>query len=507
MSDSISPSASGQRGLSLRDILPGAAFHNTSDLTVRSCSGTWSECQPDDLFVALVGKETDGHNDVSRALQRGASAVLTERLLPIGSPQCIVDDSRIAFGQIVHALAGDPCSRLMTVAVGGDDGKTSTVHLIHSILSAAGIESGLASSLSGKTPETGETPWSPPRLAGFLAEQAIAGCRAAVVETESAELSGHLLAGATFDAAVVTNVRRRRPGGRGQPQLRLVRHLKPSGVAVVNADDPLSASLLNQINVATLTVGIREPAEVQGKILESSAAGQTFSIRAGSESILVTTDTPGAAHVYNCLQATAMGLSGGIDLATIGRGLDQFRPLPGRLNALCCGQDFPVIVDQGGTSFRLGGALNMLRRHVAGRIICVFSPPSDCTPDVAAQFGRTAERGCDLPVITRSQLAPSLDLESDHQVLDGFDRPAGAHLIPDRITAIEWALSQAAPGDAVLVAGRGERSICSLAENRWQLTDTDVCQAWLYGNSSVHQTIVPPVVNQQIFRIDDYRPC
>jgi UDP-N-acetylmuramoyl-L-alanyl-D-glutamate--2,6-diaminopimelate ligase len=165
------------------------------------------------------------------------------------------------------------------------------------------------------------------------------------------------------------------------------------------------------------------------------------------------------------------------------------------------------VIDQGGTAYRLGAALNMLRRHITGRIYCVFSPPENCTPDVAGQFGRVAERGCDIAVITRPEVAPQLNFETDHQVLDGFRRPAGAHLIPDRITAIEWALSQAGPGDAVLIAGRGERSICSLAEDRWQLTDDDVCQAWLYGDSSVNQTIVNPVVNPRIFRIDDYRPC
>ena len=100
-----------------------------------------------------------------------------------------------------------------------------------------------------------------------------------------------------------------------------------------------------------------------------------------------------------------------------------------------------------------------------------------------------------------------MDYESDHQVLDGFDRPAKAHLIPDRITAIEWALAQANPEDTVLVAGMGDRSICSLGDDRWQLTDLDVCRAWLYGNNSLRQTVVNPPTSPPIFRIDDYRRC
>ncbi len=507
MSDFRAPYAPQQRGLSLRGILPQARFHNASDLTVRSCSGTWNECQPNDLFAALVSADSDGHNDVDRALARGATAVLTERLLPIGSPQCIVEDSRVAYGRIAHALAGNPCSRLTTVAVAGQDGKTSTTHLIHSVLSAAGQQPGMASCPARKKPApAGDRDWNPRRLIRFLEARISGGQTAALIETSFADLAAHQLAGAAFDAAVVTNWRKRRPGGAGQPHAKLVRHLKPDGVAVVNVDDPLSATF-DDTAARTLTVGIRESAAIRGRILESTICGQTFSITAGHETILVKTTVPGAAHVYNCLQAAAVGVHRGIDMGTIGRGLEQFQGLPGRLSAVRCGQAFSVIVDEARTAFRLGAALNMMRRHVSGRLLCVFSPPAHCSPDSAARFGRTAERGCDVPVITRPQLAPSLDLESDHQVLDGFQRPAGAHVIPDRITAIEWVLARARPGDAVLIAGMGEHSICSLAADRWQLTDTDVCQAWLYGDTSVNQTIVSPVVNPQIFRIDDYRPC
>jgi hypothetical protein len=99
-----------------------------------------------------------------------------------------------------------------------------------------------------------------------------------------------------------------------------------------------------------------------------------------------------------------------------------------------------------------------------------------------------------------------MDYEHDHRVLDGFRAPARARVIPDRMTAIEWALDQARPGDAVLVAGCGAGSICSLAGDRWQLTDADVCKAWLYNNQSVAQTIVVPPARPVSFLIDDYRP-
>ncbi len=488
-----------RRVVSLREILPAARFHNTRDLQVRRCASQWHECRADDLFVALVDPDSDGHDDVNRALARGAGAILAERLLPIASPQCIVEDSRVAWGHIAHALAGNPSDNLTTVAVTGRDGKSSTAFLLESIFRAARV--GVVNTASPESSDDGR--WTPPRLARALAEAAIAS-RAAIVEASDEDSLRNQLAGAGFDAVIVT--RMARPiSDACQPAIRLLKQLKEGGFAIINADDCFASEMICRIGVPVLTVGIRNAADVTAKIVESSIDEQTFLLTAGDDSAVMRTRTPGAAYVYNCLQAAAAALVLGIDLATIARGIDTCPSLPGRMNVVRCGQEFAVLVDQADTPWRIGAALNMIRQHVTGRIFCVFNAPIDCSTRTAIEFGRMVERHCDAPVITRSQVSPTLDYESDHQILDGFRQPARARLIPDRMTAIEWALAEARPGDAVLVAGCGERSICSLAANRWHLTDADVCKAWLYNNESVRQTIVKPVVNRQIFNIENYR--
>jgi UDP-N-acetylmuramoyl-L-alanyl-D-glutamate--2,6-diaminopimelate ligase len=498
-------------GLSLRKILPSARFHNAPDLTVKSCSGLWSDCQPDDLFIALVGAENDGHDDVNRALARGARAILTERLLPVPAPQCVVDDSRIAYGQISHALAGHPVRRINAMAIAGSDGKSTTAHLIQDVFAAAGRGGKVGETPPGSPRQPGAGPapnpaWTAPSLATWLASQVLAGEQTALVEVGERDLREHTLAGCPFSTAVLTNIRSR--FSREQATyLRILEHLSATGTVVANADDPVSGAMLEKIDRPLLTVGIREQANVQGKILESFAGEQTFMISAGHESVVVRVAVPGAAYVYNCLQAAATGLLHDIDLATIARALERCQPLPGRMEAIRCGQDFSVLVDQADTPWRLGAALNMLSHHVTGRIFCVFSPDERATPQLAREFGRTAECGCHVPVITRCRLGETIDYERGHQVLDGFRRPARAHYIPDRMTAIEWALSQAGAGDAVLVAGCGGRPICSLGDDRWQLRDSDVCKAWLWGDGSVRQTVIPPFVNPRIFKIDDYRAC
>ena len=521
---SVSSASGIGSGISLREILPQATFLNTKDVLVRSCCGALEECQPNDLFVALLQSDGDGHEDAASALQRGATAVLTERLLPISAAQCIVEDSRIAYGQVCQALAGYPSRRLKTVAVGGTDGKTTVAHLIGSILKAAGQATGLHTSLSDHTPlkakrqGDGTSTFHPPGVAGTLAQMVQAGYQWGVLETPSVPLAQHCYAGLDLDVAVITNLRGNHFGFHStlsnycRAQLRLLDYLNPNGVAVVNADDPSTHFQLDQLGSPTLTIGIKQLADVRGKVIACDLQGTQFTISAGTDTVLVSTRLAGLHQVYNCLAAAATALLQGIDLPTIATGLENVDALPGRMNSVRCGQPFPVVVDEAASPYRLGVALNTLKRNTAGKVYCVFSVPSSADQHTAGQFGRIAERNCHVPVITRplmnhrSSLKPRTDYEPIHQVLDGFRRVARARVMPDRIAAIEWALSQATSGDAVLIAGGGEKSIGQMSGGRWQLTDTDVCQSWLYGETRpAAGTSVAFTPN--IFPISNYRPC
>ena len=232
-----------------------------------------------------------------------------------------------------------------------------------------------------------------------------------------------------------------------------------------------------------------------------------------TETVMVRTKIPGQHHVHNCLCAAAAALLQGIDLVTIARGLQAVDQLPGRMNMIRCGQDFPIAVDLASSPYRLGVALHTLKQHTKGRVFCVFNSPEAADSVTASQFGRIAERSCAVPVITRpttkgnQQVGEHTDFEPIHQVLDGFEKPSTAQIMPDRIAAIEWALSQAGPEDAILIAGRGAESIASLSNGKWKLTDAEVCQSWLYGESAPGQGIPAMIEPPAIFNIDNYRRC
>jgi UDP-N-acetylmuramoyl-L-alanyl-D-glutamate--2,6-diaminopimelate ligase len=271
-------------------------------------------------------------------------------------------------------------------------------------------------------------------------------------------------------------------------------------MAIVNADDPTTHFLLDQLPYPALTIGVRQAAEVMGEVLEHSASEQTFLIRAGNQSVAVRTSLIGPHQIYNFLSAAAGGLALGFDLPLVAQGLAGVASIPGRLERVVCGQDFGVFVDISETPGQLSAALHAVRQITDGRVLCVATQTQNQSALERSQIGRLLERGAQHCIMTADQMGLPLDYEPYHQMLDGFKETQRGHVIPDRLTAIEQALSLARAGDSVLISGCGQFPIATIGAENWQISDRDVCQAWLYDR---FQTAGDP--SRSIFRIDDYR--
>ena len=454
--------------ISVREMLPDSQFFGDRDVRVSSCTSDPKRCRRGGLFVAVQTPESDGHDRVGEAVRRGAAAVIAERHLAVRAPLYLVPDSREAYGRICHRLADLPSRHLCTVGITGTNGKTTTSLLIASVLRAAGCPTGMLNSLiydDALRCEPAPQSAQPAELARWLARMRDNGCSHAVVEASSRALAERTTAGLELDAAVLTNMRRDHLDFHGsiinyrRAKARLFDHLKPGGFVVANADDPATRFLLRNIEHPVLTVGMRAAAELCARVVERHAGEQTFLLTAGTETAAVQTALIGDHHVYNCLAAAAVGLVLGIDLTTVARGLEAVMWIEGRMEPIVCGQPFGVYVDHGHTPDALAMTLKTLRQVTSGRILCVFGLDTVGDPLQRAQLGRVLERGADLGVIAGGGTCWQESLKVAHDMLDGYDRPARAHLLPDRAEAVRWILSQAGPGDAVLIAGRANRAV------------------------------------------------
>jgi len=480
-------------GVSLRQTLAADLAACPRDVRVTSCTNEYRQVRPGDVFVALAGPESDGHDFAVEAVRRGAAAVVCERMLPVFDvPQFVVANSRIAYGKLCQALVGNPSQQLKVIGVTGTSGKTTVVRLLASIFNLAGYEAGAIDSLAYwdglDCQHTPDAELSPPALARWLGQMAANGLSHAIVEVSSRDLVQSALAGVELDGVCITNVGRDHLDWHGtlenyrQAKRRLLDHLRPEGIAILNADCQPSMQMLAELDGPALTIGLRQPAEISAEIIEQQINEQTFVLTAGDESVGVRTTIVGDHHVYNCLTAAALCLSYGIELTTIARGLEAVEELPGRMQRILCGQEFSVLVDAATSPDSLRACLKAARHVTSGRLIVVFGANGEMQSEQLPALGRVAGSLADLSVITTTGPRERGQHDFTRTIVNGFADPQKAHVILDRAQAIAWGLEQASAGDTVVLAGMGDRLYPNTNQQELPWDDGDVARQVLTGN-------------------------
>jgi UDP-N-acetylmuramoyl-L-alanyl-D-glutamate--2,6-diaminopimelate ligase len=461
-----------------------------SDFCVTSCTSDWRQVQPGDVYIAITGDEVDGHDHASGAIKRGAVAVICERPLPVFDvPQCIVADSRVAYGRLCQALVGNPSRQLKVIGITGTHGKTTVARLLSAILREAGATVGTLDSFGywdgfeDRPPLDG--PLTPPVLARSLAEMAAVGVTHAVVEISSQDLVQQTMAGVTLDAACITQVASHHLDLHGslenyrQAKRRIFEYLDPDAVAILNADDPVSVRLLSELARPVLTFGMRGASEISATVVEQHINEQTFLLSAGDDSVGVRTELVGDHHVYNCLAAATTALAYGVELTTIAHGLETVVRLPGRMERVMGGQSFAVVVDAADSPEALRNCLRVARQVTSGRLICVFGAGSYCDASESIAIGRVIGSMADVAAVTNGCPAELGSHRTCLEVRSGFADLGKVQLILDRQEAIQWAMTEAQSGDTVVIAGMGEQPHTPLGPEGVLANDSEIVRSAL----------------------------
>ena len=478
-------------GIALDELFPAATRTGQGQISATSCVSDWRQVQPGDIYVALpegcgLQPSEDGHQHAKRAVSCGAVAVVCEEPVPVFDvPTYLVPDSRKAFGELCQALMDYPTRSMPTIGVTGTHGKSTTIALIDAIFAAAGKECGSLSSLGcydGMSHSQGisDAP-SSPTVATRLANMAAAPCSHALLEVSSRSLSQYALEGVQLDAVCVTNITEAHLDLHNSVQSyrdtkrRILDLLSPSGVVVLNADDPESQKWVERVPGPVLTYGLSRHAEVRAEIIQSHCNEQVFLLIAGGESVAVRTAIVGEHHVSNCLAAATLALTYGIDLPTIAKGLQAVEQLPGRMQRMDCGQGFPVYVDAAETPDALRAALRTARQFCQGRVICVLGDRQNMSASESLALNHIAQRMADLAITTRFSLHSS---EEDSNAVE---------VAPDRNSAIAWAVSVAEPGDVVVIAGAQTAPCRTFGDDSED--DVEVTRKLLYARNDITQKV------------------
>ena len=409
---------------------------------------------PGALFCCLPGEAGDGHDFAADAVDRGAVALLVERPLALGVPQAVVlpGTARASMARLAGALYDHPARSLVTVGVTGTNGKTTVTHLLASVFEAAGWPAGIIGTLDGArtTPES-------PVLQRLLAELRDRGGKAVAMEVSSHALTQARVDGICFDAAVFTNLSHDHLDYHGTMEAYFDAKASlfvpdRTSLAVVNEDDPWGRRLLERIAIPSVRYRVADAADIE------VAPGRTaFTWRGRRVDMALT----GSFQVANALAAATTAGALGVPDETVVAGLRAARPVPGRFEVVASSSPATVVVDYAHTPDALGAALDSARR-LAGeaRVICVFGCGGDRDHAKRPVMGSVASEGADVVVVTSDNPRSEDPVAIVEEVLAGIGDRSAVIVEPDRAAAIGRALESAAPGDVVVVAGKGhERHI------------------------------------------------
>lgn len=465
----------------------------------QSCSSDWRLCQPNDLYVAIDQAHGDGHDHVEQAIKAGAQAILAERLLPVEVPVFLTPDTREAFGHICHQLCDYPTQALQSIGVAGTSGKSIVAGMLHAILKAAGRDSLLATDAHWQRFSDSETPQplSSPQVSVGLSDAVALGKQYTILEMHSEQLARRTWSGVQLDVGILTGLRADFQDHHGSMENyirateRILDHLKETGLAIVNADDPKLRSLLDRLAYPALTYGIQNEAEIMGEILEESPTDQTVLIQAGCEAAPIRLARPGQHFLSNALAATTAALALGIDLLDIQRGLETYEPADATLEVLPQ-QRTPadVHIDQAIYPDRLRAALSSLYRQKTGRLWCVLEVSGKLSAKHRSSMGALLERYTHHSVIAVAPELAESGFEAIHDVMDGYEKVGRDRVIPQLDSGLDWVLSQMRSGDTLLIAAESDSYATVLEE----LSKPE-------SVAEVSEEMDAPI----ILRLDDYR--
>jgi UDP-N-acetylmuramoyl-L-alanyl-D-glutamate--2,6-diaminopimelate ligase len=456
---------------------------------------------PGDVFVAIQGLREDGHAYISQARGRGASLVVGERLDALtGGPAVLVPDSRRALGLVAAAASGHPSKQLRLFGVTGTNGKTSTTHILASILEAAGRPTAVIGTigvyLGGErqdlvrtTPDAGDLQ---PLMAHLLAR----GAQAIVMEVSSHALALDRVVGCEFDGAVFTNLTQDHLDFHGtihnyrSAKLRLFATLGGSYTgapkagrkwAAINIDDPSGPVFVQRTPVRTVTYGAA--GEVRAEAIECGRDGSRFVLRGPFGLRPVHLGPPGRFYAQNALAAAAAAWAEGVEVDAIVAGLEAVRGVPGRFEAVDGPWPFLVLVDYAHTPDGMEKLLTAAREVTPGRIFLITGAGGDRDRAKRVPMGVAAGRGADFVALTADNPRSEDPERIMDQLAEGLQQVGKAPLVrdADRRRAIEAVVRAAQAGDTVILAGKGHETYQVVGERVLPFDDRVVVREVLEG--------------------------
>ncbi|MDH4106921.1 MAG: UDP-N-acetylmuramoyl-L-alanyl-D-glutamate--2,6-diaminopimelate ligase [Gammaproteobacteria bacterium] len=487
----------------LQQLLAGMA--DAPPLAITGIADDSRRVRPGNLFIAWQGATTHGLAHAPTAIERGAAAVAWDSAtgdskLASGSVPFIgIEGLGAGLGEVANRWYDSPSRSLRLAGVTGTNGKTTVAYLATQAMQLLGRGCGYIGTLGAGIDElrSDVALTTPPclELHRLLAEFRDAGADYSAIEVSSHALVQDRVNGLRFDTTIFTNLSRDHIDYHSDMRAYFESKARlftshSSRHQVVSVDCEYGMELAERCGTGVVRVATRRDRQagtgrhVAARDIEAVAAGYRVRVASSWGQADVSVPLAGEFNVSNALVVLALLLCWNVSFEDACAVIEYLAAPPGRLQRVAVeGSSLPAVyVDYAHTPAALEAVLRALRSHTSARLWCVFGCGGDRDRGKRPLMGAVASRDADRAVVTNDNPRTEPPSQIIADVLAGMDAEAIA--IESRSAAIAYAIREAAPGDVVLIAGKGHEDYQIIGDQRHDFSDYQAARANLEARAN-----------------------
>lgn len=456
------------------------------------------------VFVCMPSASRDTHAFLDQVRAKGAVAAICHsaegfelaKSLGMASAWCAPSAMNRVAGRVCSACYQDPSGQMRVVGITGTNGKTTTAWMLRDALRALGRRSAYLGTLGFQGPEplrelANTTPY-PVELYHLLDEAVKGGIQDLVMESSSHALEERRLEGVRYDVGVFTNLSQDHLDYHGTMEAyaaskkRLfTEYAEESGkpyIAVLNQADKYAQSWLPTLTCRVMTFGTPE-SDLVVDVKQVTVDQIRLQARFAGETVEVNLQVGGLFNVENASAALGAMLALGAPFHEACQAMTKVTPVPGRFESVPNEQGIGVLVDYAHTPDALTQLLASVRALQPKRVITVFGCGGDRDRSKRPKMAEAVSQASDLCVVTSDNPRTEDPAQIIADILPGL-LPGVPHLtVPDRRQAVQEAIRRAAPGDVVVIAGKGHENYQIIGRTKHHLDDRELAREALEERS------------------------
>ncbi|KGL51915.1 UDP-N-acetylmuramoylalanyl-D-glutamate--2,6-diaminopimelate ligase [Porphyromonas canoris] len=467
--------------------IPHEQLADVGHIEIKGIQSDSRKVNSGDLFVAIRGTISDGHDFICQAVEKGAVAILCEELPEYDLPEEIAiirtEHTDVVVGMVAANFYGHPSDKIKLVGVTGTNGKTTTATLLYEVFRKLGYKVGLLSTvcvrIGDEQIEAVRTTPDALTLQYFLHRMVEEGCSYAFMEVSSHAVVQHRIGGTTFAGGIFTNLThdhldyhltfdnylRAKQGFFDQ--------LSQDAFALTNVDDRNGMVMVQNAKTSVYTYGLKTDSTFKGKIIEKHLDG-TEMLMDGTE---IFTHFVGDFNGYNLMAVYGAARLLGVEKDVLLPVMSSLIPVNGRFQTIMSPRGFVAVVDYAHTPDALENVLHTVSDLVQGKgelitvVGCGGNRDKEKRPIMAAVGAKWSSK----LILTSDNPRDEEPMQILKEMESGLlpNEKAQVLTIEDRKQAIKTACMLAKKGDVVLIAGKGHENYQEIRGEKYHFDDVE----------------------------------